>query len=153
MRMVVSFVLGILLVGCNPVEKDTSGEAKAAFKSYIAAINSGRIDTAAAFYDDAPGFHWIERGKVQYDKGADAAASLKQLSKSYGKMRMTVDNVRVARMTEGSALVSAHFDYGMLNESGKLEVAFDGWMTVGMVKRKEGWRIAGGQTGPGKAAE
>ena len=27
--------------------------------------------------------------------------------------------------------------------------SFDGWMTLGMVKRDKGWLIAGGQTGPG----
>jgi len=153
MRLMAILMAALTLVSCSQKNSDTAAEAKAAFGTYVKALNDGDINLAVAMYDDEIGFHWIERGEVQYDKGADAAASLKALSQSGGKAMMTADNVRVAAMENGSALVSAHFDYAMLDEEGEQQFAFDGWMTVGMVKRADGWKIAGGQTGPGKAAE
>ena len=61
---------------------------------------------------------------------------------------MTVTDMRVAEMADDAALVSAQFEFTMLSDSGERQFGFDGWMTVGMVKRAQGWRIAGGQTGP-----
>ncbi len=153
MRFITILTMALTLASCSQTKNDTASEAKAAFGVYVDALNNGDTDVAAAMYDDEMGFHWIERGGVQYDNGADAAASLKALSQSGGIARMTADNIRVAKMGDRSALVSAHFDYAMLSEDGEKQFAFDGWMTVGMVKRPGGWKIAGGQTGPGKAVK
>jgi hypothetical protein len=112
-------------------------------------LNAGDTDKAAAMYDTTDGFHWIERGIIQYENGADAAASLRALSETGGRSNMTIDSVRVAELGDTSALVSAHFDFVMFSEENEEAFSFDGWMTVGMIKREEGWRIAGGQTGPG----
>jgi len=64
---------------------------------------------------------------------------------------MTLDTIRVAELTETSALLSAHFDFAMMSDDGTPQFSFDGWMTVGMVKRGDNWKIAGGQTGPGSS--
>lgn len=152
MRIILLIMVCFGLAACSTPKVDSAAAAKSAFESYVAAINDGDIARAASFYDDGPGFHWIERGGVQYTKGAEAAASLKQLAAGGGKSSMTIDHVQVAPMSATAALVSAHFDFAMLDASGSKEFGFDGWMTVGMVERNGGWKIAGGQTGPGKAA-
>lgn len=139
----------ILIAACGSPSINTEEEAETAFKAYVEALNSDDVSVAAGMYDLEDGFHWIERGGVQYDSGADAAASLQGLAQAGGKSQMTVDSIHVAEMADGAALVSAHFDFVMLSSEGEQQFAFDGWMTVGMVKRAEGWRIAGGQTGPG----
>ena len=63
---------------------------------------------------------------------------------------MTLDTMRVSNLTNDSALLSTHFDFVMRSKDGDTQFSFDGWMTVGMVRREEGWKIAGGQTGPGR---
>lgn len=147
-----SFMLSgflLLTTACGGQSINTEQEAAAAFEAYVEALNSDNVSVAASMYDREDGFHWIERGRVQYESGADAAASLQSLTQAGGTSQMTVDSIHVAEMAEGAALVSAHFDFVMLSSEGQQQFAFDGWMTVGMVKRAEGWRIVGGQTGPG----
>lgn len=149
LRLFVLFWFLLLIAACDSPSIDTEEEAEAAFRAYVEALNSDDLSIAASMYDRKDGFHWIERGGVQYESGADAAASLQALAQAGGKSQMTVDSIRVAEMADGAALVSAHFDFVMLSSEGERQFAFDGWMTVGMVKRADGWRIAGGQSGPG----
>lgn len=141
----------VVLTACNPAQSDNKAEARAAFEAYAEALNTGDIEVAAAMYDTEAGFHWVERGDIQYATGAEAAASLRGLSGGDGQPHMTLDRIQVADLGEEAALVSAHFDFAMLSTDGAEQFSFDGWMTVGMVKRADGWRIAGGQVGPGLA--
>lgn len=144
-------ILSLLLVACSETRTNTAAEAQAAFEAYVDALNKGNIDTAAQIYDLSPGFHWIERGGIQYDTGAAAAASLKSLSENGGSSKMTLDNLKVVKLAEDAALVSSHFNFVMFSKTGEEQFSFDGWMTVGMAKRNSGWKIAGGQTGPGES--
>ncbi len=151
---IITMLLGLLaLTACAQENTNPAPEAEAAFAAYVAAINAGDTQAVAEMYDENPGFHWVERGGVQYTSGAQAAASLDSLFTDGGSAEMTVDNVQVAPLGQGGALVSAHFDLTMLDQAGDAQFAFDGWMTVGMVRRADGWKIAGGQTGPGVEAE
>ncbi len=136
---------------CEPERSvaDSTAEAKAAFQAYVDAINTGDIESASAMYDNEDGFHWVERGGVQYARGEDAAESLRTLTSSGGVPRMSIDDIHAAHLDKGAALVSAHFDFSMLSDAGEVQFSFDGWMTVGMVMRSGVWRIAGGQVGPG----
>ncbi|WP_162789542.1 nuclear transport factor 2 family protein [Altererythrobacter sp. ZODW24] len=152
MRAFAILMASLALSACSVQKLDSADEAKAAFESYISALNNGDTEAAAAVYDSGPGFHWIERGGVQYASGAAAANSLRELAKSSGESTMTIEDVQVASMSADSALVSAHFEYVMEGAAGEQGFSFDGWMTVGMVKREDGWKIAGGQTGPGKSS-
>jgi ketosteroid isomerase-like protein len=132
---------------------ETGLEARAAMEAYVQALNEGDIETAAGMYDTGPGFHWIERGGVQYESGSQAAASLRQLSQDGGSTRMIMEQIQVAELGEGAALVSGYFTITRYSDDGSAQFSFDGWMTVGMTKRADGWRIAGGQTGPGPDEE
>ncbi len=155
MRILATAASALLLVNCAPQQSipATESEAEAAFDQYVEAVNSGQSSAVAAMYDDNPGFHWVERGGVQYTSGDEAAASFEELVASGMEPRMTTDTMQVSILGERSALVSAHFDLAMFDASGAEQFAFDGWMTVGMVKREDGWKIAGGQTGPGEDTE
>jgi len=142
-----------MLVSCTAQESNPAQDAQAAFDQYVAAVNAGDSAAIARMYDTNPGFHWVERGGVQYTSGKEATASFEELVASGATPQMTTDDMQIAVLSDSSALVSAHFDLAMLDEAGAEQFAFDGWMTVGMVKRDEGWKIAGGQTGPGKESE
>ena len=139
-----------MLLACTPATSDPAGEAKAAYAAYVEAVNNGDPEAIITMYDTNPGFHWVEQGRVQYSSGKEASASFAQLAQSSSKIKMTTDAVQVAVLSETSALVSSHFDFSLQNADGEEQFAFDGWMTVGMAKREDGWKIAGGQTGPGR---
>lgn len=147
------FILALAMAACAAPDGDPARQAEAAFGQYVAAVNSGESGAVAAMYDDNSGFHWVERGAVQYSSGEEAAASFEEMTASGYTVHMTADTVKVAVLSEDSALVSAHFDFAMTNEQTGAPFEFDGWMTVGMVKRGDGWKIAGGQTGPGVQVE
>ncbi len=146
-------ISALILASCTAQGSDPAREAEAAFDQYVAAINDGDTDAISSMYDTNPGFHWVERGGVQYTSGKEATASFEELVASGATPEMTTDNMQIAVLGEGSALLSTHFDLAMLDAAGVEQFAFDGWMTVGMVKRGDGWKIAGGQTGPGEETE
>lgn len=151
MRKIILVPISLILAACSEAKTNTLVESQVAFETYIEALNEGDVEKAAQIYDLSPGFHWIERGGIQYDTGAAAADSLKSLSQNGGSSKMTLDNLRVVKLAENAALISTHFDFVMLSDVGEEQFSFDGWMTVGMAKRDSGWKIAGGQTGPGKS--
>ena len=160
-RMVLTLVGSVaLLGGCSgqlpdnaadqaEVAATATAEAEQAFEGFVAAINSGDTATAATIYDRSDGFRWVEGGVVQYASGDEAAASLKQNFPAGSRMLLVVDEMHSAALGPDSALLSAHYTMTALNPNGSEQFSFDGWMTMGMAKRAEGWRIVGGQAGPG----
>ncbi len=153
-------VLCLIVIGAcapAPIKSDSikaadtefETEITAALLAYVEAINIGDIKTAAAMYDHSVGFHWVERGGVQYEDAQAAAASLQGLVIPGTTILMTTDQHHIAPMGPGAALVSSHFDFSMQYPDNQNGFAFDGWMTIGLVKRQGKWRIAGGQVGPG----
>lgn len=141
--------LAMVIASCGAPAPDTASEARIAFEDYIDALNEGDIESAVEMYDSEPGFHWIERGGIAYENGSEAAASLRSFSAESSSNEMRAEQIQVAVLAEGAALVSGYFTFAQLSEEGETLFSFDGWMTLGMVKRPEGWRIAGGQSGPG----
>lgn len=150
MQKIILVLFSLILAACGGAKIDTATEAQAAFEAYVQAINEGDTKTAAQVYDVVLGFHWIENGGLQYESATEAAASLRALSESGSASQMTINNLKVVKLADDAALLSSHFDFVMLSETGEEQFSFDGWMTVGMAKRESGWKISGGQTGPGK---
>ncbi len=153
MKRLIGTAIALFVAGCAPQAGDPAQEAKSAFGQYVAAINAGDSAAISDMYDDNPGFHWVERGGVQYSTREQATASFEELVNSGSKPHMTIDDMQVAVLGDDSALVSTHFDLALRDATGAEQFAFDGWMTVGMVRRESGWKIAGGQTGPGEETE
>ena len=155
MRILCSLFLACLLAACSinvpqtPV--DSASQARAAFGTYVEAINTGDLDAAAAMYDRTPGFHWIEFGHVRFATGDDAATSIMALAEEGATPVMTVQDVLAANMGDDAALVSAHYDFRMQGEDGARLYSHTGWLSLGFVRRADGWKIAGGQNGPGGA--
>jgi len=86
LRIYLLCLIGIILASCAPVQAPSSTSAQQAFENYVVALNDGDVAKAATYYDTADGFHWIERGHVQYETGADAANALKTLQTRGGKI-------------------------------------------------------------------
>lgn len=157
---ITNYILVLTLIfGCSQHEGaateqtiDVKKEARNALLDYGEAISVGDIALAASYYDRDPDFHWIERGGVQYESGDAAADALKALIVPGASARLSFDNIKVVDLSDNTAFVSAHFDYEMSFKGDQPGFSFDGWMSVAMVKRAQGWRIAGGQVGPGSKA-
>jgi len=150
---VVGLCAGLLLVGCvengsGYVDDDVKAEAAGAFARYADAINESDYEVAAAFYDDDADFHWIDRGALQYDSSQAAAASLRGFAQPGMKAVFTLEDPYVGDLSRESVLLSVRYRFDQQTEEGEAVFGFDGWMTVGMVKRDDGWKIAGGQAGP-----
>lgn len=143
-------IVFIVIAACSNQVTDVKLEAKEALLAFGAAINTGDIEVAVAFYDTDPDFHWIERGGVQYENGAAAAASLNELLASGRKSVISYDDIRVADLSPTSALVSAHFYMTIRQSEEAVPFSFDGWTSIAMVKREGRWFFAAGQAGPGR---
>jgi len=153
LRLIATLAMTALLVGCSKPTADPATEAGDAFARYVEAINKGDTEAVAAMYDSNAGFHWIEQGGVRYATGNEAGTAFAELARSGSRAQMTTDEMQVAILSDTSALISSHFEFSLLDASGVEQFAFDGWMTVGLAKRENGWKIAGGQTGPGRQQE
>lgn len=133
-------------------DEQVKAEVRGAFDAYVADLNRGDYAQAALIYERGQNFHWIERGGIQYASGAEAAASLQSFEGQGVTPRMTNDEMHVAYLSPGSALVSTHFTFEMMEAGGETRFAFNGWMSVAMVKRQNRWLFAAGQVGPGREA-
>ncbi len=149
------FVVGLVwLSACGPkaiesydpaaVQKD----AASAFQAYVTALNDDDLETARNFYDDTPGFHWIEKGRIHFEDGEAAAKALTGFGEGPGKSVMTIDDMRVAPMGPDAAFVSAKYRFSVFFPGGDF-MEIPGWMSVAMVRRDEEWKIAGGMTDDG----
>lgn len=151
MRRLTLFATFALLASACSAAATPTESAQAAFEAYVAAINAGDVERAADFYDDDPDFHWVERGEVQYRSAEEAAESLAGLTSYGGTPEMTVDQVLVVDLDDNAAFLTAHFEFAMIGPDDATLFQFGGWMSVAMVKRDDGWKIAAGQSGPDKA--
>ena len=127
-------------------------EALAAFQDFIGAISAEDAATATAFYDRAPGFHWVENGGLVYADAEAAATSLASVIDLGADLTVTLGDHYVVALGSDAALISAYVVLDAAYPDPQENFSYDGWMTFAMIKRAEGWRIAGGQTGPGPAA-
>lgn len=153
MGVLVLSACGIGAPGSQLSRDQVNAEARGAFDDYVADLNRGDYAKASLIYDLAPDFHWIERGGIQYESGAEAAVSLLSLGGQGSTPRMTTDEMRITYLSPTSTLISTHFYFQMVDEDGNVQFGFDGWMSVAMVKKENGWVFAAGQVGPGADAK
>ncbi|WDI32251.1 nuclear transport factor 2 family protein [Hyphococcus flavus] len=148
----ITVVALVFMLSSACAEADSAGADKQAARdaliAFADAINAGDIEKAGAIYDRDAGFHWIDRGTVQYESGEAAAQSLNALMAEGANATMTFEDILLTDLTPGAVLVSAKYQYDIRYTDDRQGFAFGGWMTLAMVKRDDGWKIAGGQAGP-----
>lgn len=148
MRLLPILLTPALLAGCAPsVEAPdpvaVQKEAADAFQAYVKALNEGDLETARSFYDDADGFHWIERKKLTSENGPEMAAGLADFTEGPGKSIMTIEDMRVAALGPDAAFVSAKYVFTVIMPGGGF-FEVEGWMSTGLVRREDGWKLAAG---------
>jgi ketosteroid isomerase-like protein len=148
MRTLPLIVTLFLLAACVrnapvPDEEAVRFEVADAYQAYVKALNAGDLDAARAFYDDRDGFHWIERKAVLHESGQAAAAALGDFTAGPGKSVMQIEDMRVAALGPDAAFVSARYTFTAFLPGGEF-FEIGGWMSTGMVRRADGWKIAAG---------
>lgn len=154
--VILFFLLACIVVAaCAPVtdfeanaSSDVKTDVRSAFDAYVAAINAGDLQKATTYYDNDDDFHWIDQGKLQYASAEAAKESLLNSSPSDSSTQFAYDGVYIADLSANAALVSVRYTYAVSFESDATGYGWEGWMTFAMVKREDGWKIAGGQAGP-----
>ena len=127
-----------LMMSATALAYDTAEEA---FREYIPSINTDDFQHASRFYSREGPFYWIENGVMQFESAEEATAGLRGLSVAGGQPNLTIRSLRVAPMGKKSALLTAHIDFVMRDRSGTVQFALDRWMTMGMTRGDQGWRI------------
>lgn len=128
-------------------------EAELALNAYVDAINRGDTTAAGAFYDRDADFHWIDQGKVQYRSAEQAIQSLQSVSSQGSRSVFTLEDPIVAELGDQSAITSVQYSFEVRSAEGASLFGWQGWMTIGWVKRDDGWKIAAGQAGPSSSGE
>ncbi|NVE93402.1 YybH family protein [Altererythrobacter lutimaris] len=146
----------LLLVTCaeeQPSDPATiKSEVDAALSAYADAINNGDLESVAALYDDDPDFHWIDQGALQYNSADDAKKSLSALASQGTLPTIIMQKPLIADLGERAAIASVQYRFDMRDPEGNELFGWEGWMTLGFVRREEGWKIASGQAGPSESA-
>lgn len=127
-------------------------DAVAAVREFASAISAGNLERAGKIYDGSGDFYWIDRGRLQYENAAGARNSLLSFAGQDAEISMVLEETHATALGTDAALVSARYSLNVTCPDAAApecqSYGFSGWMTMGMLKRPEGWRIAGGHAGP-----
>lgn len=151
MRLLCLIILATGLAACTnhaetkPAPLTVRQEAASAFNAYVEALNNNDLETARAFYDREDGFHWVDRGAVTYETGEEAANALQPYQDATSKSVMTIEDMHVAALGPDAAFVTVKFRFSIFMPGDNF-MEIPGLMSVGMVRREDGWKMAAGMT-------
>jgi len=152
-------VISLLAVAaCNPFPAPTpppgstpvdTGEVRAAVETYAAKFNAHDAAGAAALYADDAAFHWIESGHLSYATRDAATKGLADFLTGFPESRLEFHNIRVDGVGDGTAVATVDFRQTVA-ANGQTALAYEGVMTLTMVKRDGNWRIIVGHSSTGQ---
>ena len=146
------------LTACNPFPSSSTtssgatvdtGEVRSAVESYAAKFNSHDAAGAAALYADDPAFHWIEGGRLSYATREAAVKGLGDFLSGFPESRLEFHNIRVDAVGDGTAVATVDFRQTVA-ANGQTALAFEGIMTLTMVKRDGNWKVMVGHSSTGQ---
>jgi hypothetical protein len=162
-RIALAAALGALAplgAGCRPPDtprpmtaahaaaiRDSVKATLAAFLRYSAA---GHWDSLAGLYDESPEFRWMEEGIVQYRSSAQIRQALRRASPGT-RIETTHHDTQIAALAPGVGSVATAFHTRFVDPRNPAGLEFGGVITMTLVHRDAGWRIAVGHTSsPGR---
>lgn len=118
---------------------------RATLLAFAAATERGDWDAVAAFYDDTPGFRWIERGAITARSRADIRRYLAQVPAGT-TFRTAFDSLDLSAVAPGVVVGTARtrttfFASGATTPAG----AFETRLSMVLVRRATGWKFVQGQ--------
>lgn len=142
-------LFAVVLASCGP-RALTPGHAAAIQDSvstlladYAGFSSEGDLAGLAELYLDEPGFVWAEDGGIRYRAVAEVRASLESLSAGMD-VTTVLDDTRILPMAPGVAWVTTAFETRVGGAQGGF--SYSGMITMTVVHRDAGWKIAGGHT-------
>lgn len=119
--------------------------ARAAVEAYVAAVNAMDLDSAGAFYMDAPDFLWIEDGAIRYRSARESRESLAALAAMASSTELAVSDLSVAALGPGIAVATCRFVQTVDIEGGP-GFAFAGALTIVLRRENGRWLFVSGHT-------
>lgn len=119
--------------------RDSVRAASARFLRFSA---EAQWDSLAEMYSQAPGFRFLENGRVQYPSVNAIRAALESIPPGVS-LATTYRDVEIDPLSPGVALMSALFETTFRDSAGP-QASFGGALTVLWVHEPDGWRVRGG---------
>ena len=148
----------LALAACNPFPTTSTttsgttvdtGEVRSAVEGYAARFNAHDAAGAGAIYADDPAFHWVEGGRLDYATRDAAVKGLSDFLAGFPESRLEFHNIRVDAVGDGTAVATVDFRQTVA-ANGQTALAFEGIMTLTMVKRGGAWKIVVGHSSTGQ---
>jgi len=139
----------LFLSACsNPFAPTTGGtsalpappEVKAAIDQYVAKINAHDAAGAGEFYEDDPGFHWIENGQLSYETKLAAVTALTNFFAGFPESHFEAYEVKISMLTDDAAVATFKFTQ-TIAANGQAALKMEGTMTLSMTDRDGDWKI------------
>ena len=155
----VAFASVLLLAACNPFPTASTpsggsgavdlSEVRTAVEGYAAKFNARDAAGASAIYANDPAFHWVESGRIGYATRDAAVKGLSDFIAGFPESRLEFHNIRVDAIADSTAVATV--DYRQtIAANGQTALAFEGVMTLTMVKREGEWKIVIGHASTGQ---
>lgn len=155
----VAFASLLAVAACNPFPSSgtTSGggetvdlsEVRSAVEGYATKFNARDAAGAAAIYADDPAFHWIEGGRLAYGTRDAAVKGLTNFLTGFPESKLEFHNIRVDAIADSTAVATVDFRQTVA-ANGATALAFEGVMTLTMVKRGGEWKVIVGHSSTGQ---
>ena len=154
----VAVVSLMALAACNPFPTTSTtpagasidtGEVRSAVEGYAAKFNAHDASGAAAIYSDDPAFHWVESGRLSYATRDAAVKGLSDFLAGFPESRLEFHNIRVDAVGDGVAVATVDFRQTVA-ANGQTALAYEGTMTMTMVKRDGAWKVIVGHSSTGQ---
>jgi uncharacterized protein (TIGR02246 family) len=155
----VVFASVLLAAACNPfpTTSTTSGggetvdlsEVRTAVEGFAAKFNARDAAGASAIYANDPAFHWIEGGRLGYGTRDAAVKGLSDFLAGFPESRLEFHNIRVDAIADSTAVATVDFRQTVA-ANGQTALAFEGVMTLTMVKRDGEWKVIVGHSSTGQ---
>jgi hypothetical protein len=120
-------------------------DVRQALNNYLAAVKKEGLTAEFSYLDNSEDFFWVPpgyQGPISYDS---VAAILKVNAPLFKSIENSFDTLRIIPLSEGLAAYTTQLHSVMTDTSGK--VSFSRLIETGVViKRKDGWKLLGGQT-------
>ncbi len=148
----------LALAACNPFPSTSTtttgatvdtGEVRSAVEGYAAKFNAHDAAGAAAIYVEDPAFHWVESGRLSYATRDAAVKGLSDFLTGFPESRLEFHNIRVDAVGDGVAVATVDFRQTVA-ANGQTALAFEGIMTLTMVKRDGVWKVVVGHSSTGQ---
>ena len=150
----------LFVAACNPFPSGTttatsSGEAvdlsevRTTVEAYAAKFNARDAAGASAIYANDPAFHWVESGHLSYATREAAVKGLTDFLSGFPESRLEFHNIRVDAVGDSAAVATVDFRQTVA-ANGQTALAFEGIMTLTMVKRDGEWKIIVGHSSTGQ---